>query len=319
MLSAANYHACHQRAASVPPAYRQRTAAYRRVPPRTASVPPRTASVPPRTASAMAALLAMLLAMAVFLAMAAPPNLRERMRQAKLPADGVELGATLFVSEPCIGLGGASEAASQWGVAWISTNVFDKISHCYEWHKNKLGSAMADLFGLGPRFGDLMLVPLALLVTRTHGVVSGPPCPPWASFGCKRGRGDHRASVFERILEWIEFLAAAGWLLFVFLENVPGIGHVLNGVSYLSMMLARLRRNIPWFVWRADILRLEETEPQFRTRMWLRGLRRDCCDGEVPPPLDLEQLPRTEIEAYLDSSLPNIDPLRSILGSCDAT
>ena len=58
-----------------------------------------------------------------------------------------------------------------------------------------------------------------------HGLISGPPCPPWSKIGSKRAWGDKRAAVFLTVLKWIFHLAGRRDSVFTFsvLENVDGM------------------------------------------------------------------------------------------------
>ena len=89
-------------------------------------------------------------------------------------------------------------------------------------HMEQMGM-QSIILHLGRKAGDLLKVPLQALECPVDFLVSGPPCPPWAGNGCKKGLKDARAKVFLRVLEWVVFLICNGGLLGVILENVTGI------------------------------------------------------------------------------------------------
>ena len=82
-----------------------------------------------------------------------------------------------------------------------------------------------------------------------HGLISGPPCPPWSTIGCKRAWGDRRAAVFLTVLKWIFHLAGRRDSVFTFfvLENVDGM-RSRSGKQKESpenTVLRKLRRGMP--------------------------------------------------------------------------
>ena len=147
-------------------------------------------------------------------------NLRLRLAAHGVQRD-IELPLPLRVTEPCIGLGGARVAAKQWNMPYRSCNVYDKMRGTRELHEAMVGSE-AESYNLGQE-GEILDVPLAALDQRTHGLISGPPCPPWSSSVSKRVPEDPRAQVFQQVLAWVHFLAHGGWLLFLIIETVVGI------------------------------------------------------------------------------------------------
>ena len=76
--------------------------------------------------------------------------------------------------------------------------MYDKMKGTRQLHEAMVGSE-AESYNLGQE-GEILDVPLAALDLCTHGLTSGPPCPPWASSGAKRGAEDPRAAVFQRLL-----------------------------------------------------------------------------------------------------------------------
>jgi site-specific DNA-cytosine methylase len=98
---------------------------------------------------------------------------------------------------------------------------------------------------LGPSAGDILACRLEDL-PDVDAVVSGPPCPPWSSLGIRRGSGDPRAAVFDRVVEMILHWAGRGCLSFFVLENVPGIRRVPSGAGecYLERVLRGLRTGL---------------------------------------------------------------------------
>ena len=77
---------------------------------------------------------------------------------------------------------------------------------------------------LGKVAGDITRIPLSAL-EKPVDFLSGPPCPPWAGQGVRRGCKDPKARVFMAVMSWIPYLIVTGGLLGVVLENVKGLTH----------------------------------------------------------------------------------------------
>ena len=139
---------------------------------------------------------------------------------------------------------------------------------------------------LGKVLGDLMAFPVQALQMPVDILMAGPPCPPWAGQGNRKGPQDLRAHVFFQILIWTFYLIKAGGLLAVCLENVKGILSHVPGVESVMDMFVRVMETVcPEFAWRVDMLHLVHFyRPQSRVRVFLRGIRKVLAPA-VPPPL----------------------------------
>ena len=199
-----------------------------------------------------------------------------------------ELGRKIWVAQCCSGVD-AGDAEHALGLQIEAVNVYD-IEARYE-------DAMKELMLLyhnssstmhfGPKQGDMCLVPLQNLVGDVHLLKGGPPCPPWAGNGSKKGQADARAHVFIQALRWLIFFLAKHGLVAVLLENVRGVLQCIDGMTpFFELVLNMLRSLIPEFNWRHDTMQAEDYKlPQQRCRVLLRGLDKRCCPDMVPPPL----------------------------------
>ena len=148
-------------------------------------------------------------------------RLRYRLEQAGRWAPSLSFDRELSISEPFIGLGGTKDVMDEYAVKYVPVNVFDWQSGIRELHIAKHGLSVADTFEFGRKDGDMMACPLQAL-SRSDGLIAGPPCPPWSSAGQRRARDDPRVEPFDRLLLWLQRLYMQG-LLFSILENVPHI------------------------------------------------------------------------------------------------
>ena len=198
------------------------------------------------------------------------------------------LNRRLRLASPCCGIHGSSFACEAMGVATESNNIWDLEDGYYghlHHHLTEIGAQFFKL-NLGPTKGDLLKLKLSKLELPVDGIVTGPPCPPWAGQGKHRCHKDPRAKVFLRILTWIYVLVKAGGLLFACIENVQGIldSHHRREAT-MTMILRALQLKLPEFAWRVDTLYLPDYMiPHTRTRVFLRGVRRTIVEM-VPPPL----------------------------------
>ena len=87
-----------------------------------------------------------------------------------------------------------------------------------------------------------------------HGLISGPPCPPWSKIGRKHAWGDRRAEVFLTVLKWIFHLARRRNSVFTFfvLEIVDGMRSRSGNQkeSPPDTVLRKLRHGLPsgWYI-----------------------------------------------------------------------
>ena len=198
------------------------------------------------------------------------------------------LGRRLRVACPCTGVHACGYALQEMSVAADTNNVFDlEDAYWSALHKHLTSMGMQKVvLNLGKTAGDLLKVELDRLELPVDCLISGPPCPPWAACGNKKGQKDKRAQVFVRVLEWVYVLIKNGGLLIVVLENVEGTLNAIDGlVPAMTKFVKVLRERLPEFMWSVDTLKLEQYKvPHSRIRVFLRGVRKLMCDS-VPAPL----------------------------------
>jgi len=228
-----------------------------------------------------------------------PPSLVDMTKGLQMP------DRPLVISLPCCGIMGSRPAFKALGVKTKTVNVYD-LDNAYE---SLLRELLAEEGGeqelhLGAVDGDMSKVPLGSLQMSDLHVV-GPPCPPWAGNGKRGSTTDRRADVYEANLRWILHQIDCGALKACMLENVLGIMHGQGLLEpYLPKVLKILKKRAPSFHW--DIVTLEAKNyslAQCRTRVFLRGLRKDFAD-EMPPPLGPVETP--PLRSFLNPSLPNL-------------
>ena len=150
-----------------------------------------------------------------------------------------------------------------------------------------------------------------------HVVIGGPPCPPWAGNGNRRGVDDARAQVFLQIVRAVAAFAKCGELQAAVLENVAGIMHKQRGEeSFMSKLLAILKEEVSEFLWDVSTLKARNYMlAQDRTRIFLRGIRNDLRpSGQVPP--CLAPFGERSLREFLAVGLPCVD--RKELTKCMA-
>ena len=111
-----------------------------------------------------------------------------------------------------------------------------------------------------------MNAPLTTLISQglVDLVCAGPPCPPWAGQGCKKGMKDKRAQVFFRIIIWAIVLIRCRGLVALVLENVYGILTQHKGRDCaMNHFLDILKHFCPEFVFRVDTLKLITLDTDF--------------------------------------------------------
>ena len=196
------------------------------------------------------------------------------------------LGRRVRVASPCIGIDACGHALDYMGVPADMCNAYDLEAGYMDVLMRRMREAGMEVIKLhlGREQGNLLKVGLLDLESPVDFLVSGPPCPPWAGQGNKRGLNDERAAVFVRVLMWVFFFVKCGGLLGCILENVVGITHEVDGIeSAMSKFLRVLSNYLPEFAWKVDILKATEYMlPQTRVRVFLRGIRK-LISNTVPP------------------------------------
>ncbi|CAK0886992.1 unnamed protein product, partial [Prorocentrum cordatum] len=111
---------------------------------------------------------------------------------------------------------------------------------------------------LGRPVGDVTQVDLRSLERPVDVLAVGPPCPPWSAQGKHMGKGDMRAQVFHRILDWVFYMVHCCGLLCAIVENVPGIKTVLadGREAPIDQYVRLLEQHVPEFTWRVETLKL---------------------------------------------------------------
>ena len=144
---------------------------------------------------------------------------------------------------PCCGVVGSKPTFAKMKIKTESVNVYDLDPG----YKAVLDYMFKDeearpTVNLGEIAGDLTRIklkdaPVAELL------MAGPPCPPWAGMGQRKGSNDARAKVFERVLQWVVHMIRAGRLKACCIENVIGILHAQKGnAPFMDNVLEVLRR-----------------------------------------------------------------------------
>ena len=156
-----------------------------------------------------------------------------------------------------------------------------------------LKSAMDSLHGrdhpcvhLGASGDILRLAPDAF--PPCHGLVAGPPCPPWSALGKRNSFEDPRAAVFWRVVDVIIFAGQHSKLLFFILENVPGLLKRNNGSAEppVKVIVRALEEALASFV--VEVICVNTLDfglPQSRPRVYIVGRRQSAFPRGQPPPV----------------------------------
>ena len=195
----------------------------------------------------------------------------------------------LAVALPCAGIDAAGHAMKHLaalGLQFATNNVYDLEDRYRDHLEAHLGPHMApgSVLHLGSEDGNILDVSPAQIERPCDVLISGPPCPPWAGNGCKKGQEDARSHVFVKILQICILLIKCNELKMCVLENVKGVLHAQKGqTSFMEKLVAVLSKEAPEFLWSYTVLSAEAYGlPQQRTRVFLRGLR--ACFGPIPDP-----------------------------------
>ena len=166
-----------------------------------------------------------------------------------------DLGRRVNVACPCMGIDGCGHALQAMSVPSSMLNCYDlEVSYrsALTQHLMDMGMNVIEL-NLGKKAGDLLEVPLQSLAP-VDLLIAGPPCPPWAGQGKRRGCKDPKAQVFMRVVQWLVYFISSCGLVACILENVTGI---LNATedgrqSVATKFLAILDKFCPEFHWSLD-------------------------------------------------------------------
>ena len=220
----------------------------------------------------------------------------------KLP----KLSRPLRVAMPCVGIDGCGAALEALGTEYTPCNVYDLDQRYSDYLTGHFKNPADGLF-LGPVAGDVTQVALTDLKMPVDLLCSGPPCPPWAGNGNKKGREDKRADVFVAVIKWVVKAIKTGSLIAVVLENVKGILQKVGGQeSFMTQLLSVLEQNANEFVWEVKVLNAEHYYlAQSRERVFLRGMRTVFLrNGRELPPV-LTPFGKRSFREFLDLSLPS--------------
>ena len=168
------------------------------------------------------------------------------------------LGRRIKVACPCIGIDGCGHSLQAMSVPADMDNVYDlqdSYREALTQHLTEMGMDVIQL-NLGKHAGNLMNCCLEKLQKPVDLLIAGPPCPPWAGQGNKKGTKDPRAKVFMRVVQWLVFFIHSCGLLAVVLENVVGIlSESPDGHESVARKFVRvLEMHCPQFGWRLDKL-----------------------------------------------------------------
>ena len=202
------------------------------------------------------------------------------------------------VAEPCVGLGGLRELFRVVKVRYTQTSAFEHDVRLVPFYKKMtevdLEHKSHHIIWKGLTEVDITTIDDA------EGLVSGPPCTPWAKNGSKQGRRDGRSEVMWTVVLMIIELAWRGVLTWFCIENSP------EARPWMEEIMGIFHSAIPFFAVELRIAELRHTWPAKRERAWLRGCRWDICVGIVPPPLPLTDDCVVGLDDILDDSLPNV-------------
>ena len=231
------------------------------------------------------------------------------------------LQGTFDIGGPCIGIGGWTAVWKAVGMERRYTWQYDLDERYRDCLRRQLG---ADCFiSLGEKDGDILKVNMNELA-GVDIIATGPPCPPWAGNGNRKGCKDPRADVFATVLRWIVHLASLGdkkKLKIALVENVAGCMKTCDGkMPYMACAKEALEKEVQHFVWDIVYLQVKDYSlPHNHVRCILRGMNRIIGD-RIPDPLpgfgtaDLRSflrhdLPATDRKTLIPNKLQNLRDL----------
>ena len=221
------------------------------------------------------------------------------------------LGRAVKAAEPCCGIGGLRTWVEASGMPYESACAYDFDNDIEEFYLSlqKSGAPGLEAVFCGPEKGDVTKVEDDSL-PDVELFLSGPPCQPYAPNGRGAGFADPRSEILEIAVRWIIHQAWRGSLVAFLLENSTA----LATHSYFWKLIDQIVCSCPFF--RVEVIEqdLQVLMPHSRPRLWVRGLRLDCLDHPecpLPPPKPIEEVfeKKPRLADYLDSSLPNLDPV----------
>ena len=223
-----------------------------------------------------------------------------------------QLGRAPVVAEPCVGISAFREWMYQAGLAYRPCTAMDfDLNLVPFWRalKNQ-GLQNSEEIKLGPQEGNIQHRALLERMSDAEGLVSGPPCQPFAGTGHRQGAQDEqgRTDAFESSVDMICELGSRGTLLWFVLENSTRLGDITH-FAFLNEMLLRIETCLPFFL--VDTVKLDAAEfmPVRRGRFFIRGLRRDCLPDPMqailPAPLTSQDMGfSVQLEQLLDPDVP---------------
>ena len=213
--------------------------------------------------------------------------------------------------EPCAGISAWKSICDELGMEWCGNHVYEIDPALGRFWRRRLQENKNDhqrQIQLDEK-GDITVLSIEGLTGDVEAIVSGPPCQPWSPSGKQLGEYDERSVVFLQVQSMICHYAHRGSLLFFLIENSSRLAKT----AFLREALEYFRAAIPWFVVDYVVQDLRSMFPHSRTRVWIRGLRRDCCpSGEIrktfPDPWLPARVQKPTLRSFLFSQLPNTDP-----------
>ncbi|CAE7035078.1 unnamed protein product [Symbiodinium sp. CCMP2592] len=226
-----------------------------------------------------------------------------------------KLGRAPVVAEPCVGISAYREWMQKAGLVYRPCAAYDfNMDLVPFWRAlRNQGLQGTSEVKLGLQEGDIERNVVLSKLSSAEGLISGPPCQPFASTGLRQGAQDEkgRTDVFESVVSMICEEGSRGCLLFFILENSSHLADA-NHAEFLNEMLLRLEVSLPYFL--VDTVKKDAAEflPVKRGRFFIRGLRRDCLPDPMqaflPAPLCCtDLLPAVTLEEILDLSLAATD------------
>lgn len=219
----------------------------------------------------------------------------------------VGLDRRLVVCEPCAGISAWKAICDSVGLVWSPEDCYEFDAALGAFWRKHLGTRAQSMHL--DEAGDINFINCNDLQSDVEVLVAGPPCQPWSPSGKRGGEYDDRSLVYLQVISMIVHYAHKGSLLFFLVEN----SSLLAKSAFLRDVMQYLSAALPWFV--VDYVKqdLQAVFPHSRSRVWLRGLRRDCCKQNIIPqpvrdPWKLAGCPKPSLRSLLMQGIGNKDP-----------